>query len=46
MVLMRMVSTLAEIHPTNERAVQLFSSWVDRLTARVEGVKPEAWLTR
>ena len=46
MVLMRMVSTIAEIHPTNERAVQLFSSWVDRLTARVEGVKPEAWLTR
>lgn len=44
-VLVRMVSTIAEIHSTNERAEQLFSRWVDRLFARVEGTDPEALLT-
>ena len=35
-VLIRVVSTIGEIHSTNERGIRLFSSWAERLVARME----------
>ena len=45
-VLMRVVSTIGEIHATNERGVRLFSSWADRLISRMENVDPERLILR
>ena len=44
-VLMRVVSTIGEIHSTNERGIRLFSSWAERLVARMENIDPESLIS-